>query len=151
MSRHALFALLLLALPSATADAAERNGVALAQLTIHQRIVIRIPRITRERPDRRSQPPELRWVEKKGLKCVAMATLEGALISANDSVDLMIEDGTRLRAHFDDKCPAIDFYSGLYIKGTPDGMVCARRDSIRARSGSSCRIDRLRRLALKQK
>ena len=59
-------------------------------------------------------------------------------------------DGTRLRALFDDDCPALDFYSGLYVKGTTDGMVCADRDSIRSRSGSVCRIDGFKRLVAKR-
>jgi hypothetical protein len=80
---------------------------------------------------------------------VALAAIEGAIISGEDSVDLILEDDTRLRARFDDKCPALDFYSGLYMKATPDGMICAERDSIRARSGSACRIDGFKRLVSK--
>ncbi len=142
--------LLLMLTPAASAEVEQWDRVELAQLTIHQRIVIRIPRILGPRPEQRSEPPAIRWTEKKGPKCVPMGAVEGAIITGGDSVDLIVADGTRLRAEFDDNCPALDFYSGLYIKGTIDGMVCADRDSIRARSGSVCRIDKFKRLVAKR-
>jgi|UniRef100_UPI0035CB2D2E hypothetical protein len=143
-------AVLLALAPAASAEVAQIDGTQLAQLTIHQRIVIRIPRVLGGRRDQRSEPVEQRWAEKKGPKCVPMAALEGAVITGTDSVDLIVADGTRLRARFDDDCPALDFYSGLYVKGTSDGMICADRDSIRARSGSTCKIDKFRRLIAKR-
>lgn len=152
MHNLVLPASLLLALaPTLSAATAQVDGVALAQLTIHQRIVIRIPRMLGPRAAEQSAPAPVRWNEKKGPKCVALGAIEGAIISGEDSVDLILEDDTRLRARFDDKCPALDFYSGLYMKATPDGMICAERDSIRARSGSACRIDRFKRLVSKTK
>lgn len=152
MSHRLLPALLLITLaPTASAAPGPIDGAVLAQLTIHQRIVIRIPRMLGGRAPQRSEPPEVRWTEKKGPKCVPMAAIGGAIISGDDSVDLILDDDTRLRARFDEKCPALDFYSGLYLKGTPDGMVCAERDSIRARSGSACRIDGFRRLIPRSK
>ena len=151
MPNAAFPALLILTLtPAASAAVGPLDGVELAQLTIHQRIVIRIPRILGGRPAQRSEPPVTRWAEKKGPRCVPMGALEGAIITGSDSVDLMVADGTRLRARFDDDCPALDFYSGLYVKGTADGMICADRDSIRSRSGSVCRIDGFKRLVAKR-
>ena len=149
---HAAFpVLLLLSLtPAASAQLGPWDGAELAQLSIHQRIVIRIPRILGRRPEQRSEPPAVRWTEKKGPRCVPMSAVEGAIITGSDSVDLIVADGTRLRALFDDDCPALDFYSGLYVKGTTDGMVCADRDSIRSRSGSVCRIDGFKRLVARR-
>lgn len=144
------FLLLLTLTPAASAQVAQWDGAELAQLSIHQRIVIRIPRILGRRPEQKSEPAAVRWVEKKGPRCVPMSALEGAIITGGDSVDLIVADGTRLRAGFDDDCPALDFYSGLYVKGTTDGMICADRDSIRSRSGSVCRIDGFKRLVAKR-
>lgn len=147
---HPLFpASLLIALaPAASAALPPLDRVELAQVTIHQRIVIRIPRIF----GRSSSDADngVRWIEKKGPKCVPSATIGGAVITGPDSVDLVVVDGTRLRARFEDDCPALDFYSGLYIKRSPDGLICADRDSIRARSGSVCRIDGFKRLVVKR-
>jgi len=151
MTNPTLPALLLLTLtPAASAEVGQLDGVELAQMTIHQRLVIRIPRVLGRSSAQRSAPPTIRWAEKKGPKCVPMGALEGAIITGSDSVDLMVADGTRLRAEFDDDCPALDFYSGLYVKGTMDGMICADRDSIRSRSGSVCRIDGFKRLVAKR-
>ncbi|GHH22884.1 MULTISPECIES: hypothetical protein [Sphingomonas] len=136
--------------PAASAEMGPFDRVELAQLSIHQRIVIRIPRVFGRRAEERSEFAEQRWVTKKGPKCVPMGAIEGAVITGSDSVDLLVADGTRLRAEFDDDCPALDFYSGLYVKGTSDGMVCADRDSIRSRSGSACKIERFRRLVAKR-
>ena len=143
-------ALLLALAPAASAEMGPFGRVELAHLSIHQRIVIRIPRVFGRRSEERTEFAEQRWTTKKGPKCVPMGALEGAVITGTDSVDLLVADGTRLRAEFDDDCPALDFYSGLYVKGTSDGMVCADRDSIRSRSGSACRIDRFRRLVAKR-
>lgn len=143
-------AMLLALAPAASAQIERFDRMELAQLSIHQRIVIRIPRVLGRRHDARDDFAEQRWTTKKGPKCVPMGVLEGAVITGTDSVDLLVADGTRLRAEFDDDCPALDFYSGLYVKGTADGLVCADRDSIRSRSGSACQIERFRRLVAKR-
>ncbi len=151
MTSPAFPLLLLLTLaPAASAEIGRIDGVELAQLTIHQRIVIRIPRILGGRTPQRAVPAELGWTTRKGPRCVPMTALAGAVITGTDSVDLIVADGTRLRAELEDDCPALDFYSGLYVKGTADGMICADRDSIRARSGSVCRIDGFKRLVARR-
>lgn len=145
-----LFVMLALA-PAGSSDVAAFDRVELSQVTIHQRIVIRIPRVLGGHPLAQSLPQHpIRWAEKKGPKCVSADLLEGAVITGEDSVDLIIADGRRLRAELDDRCPALDFYSGLYLKQTSDGLICADRDSIRARSGSVCRIDGFKRLEAKR-
>jgi hypothetical protein len=143
--------LMLALVPAASAEEAVFGRVELAQMTIRQRIIIRIPRVLGGHP--MALPPPSRataWVERKGPKCVSAELLEGAIITTADSVDLLVADGSRLRAELDDHCPALDFYSGLYLKQTSDGLICADRDSIRARSGSICRIDRFKRLEAKR-
>jgi len=114
----------------------------LAQLTIHQRIVIRLPRPADPQMEIPSRP--MRWHERKAPRCVPVGAIVGAAFSRDDSVDLVVEDGARLRARFKRGCPTIGFYSGIYLKPTPDGMLCARRDVLRSRSGDACRVDDFR-------
>lgn len=111
--------------------------VVLAQLTIRQSLIIRVPA--------RQQPiaPQA-WKEKSGPKCIPAGALAGAQIS-REGVDLLLKGGARVRAKLD-RCPPLDYYSGFYIRPGIDGRVCQDRDSIRVRSGGSCEIDAFRSL-----
>jgi hypothetical protein len=126
--------------------------VQVAQLTIHQRIVIRFPRLPepREPAAAVSLADPAMTVEKKGPKCVAIPSIQGASVTRGDSVDLVMDDGVILRTHFDGRCPALDFYQGFYMRPSGDGQVCAGRDSLRARSGGNCRIKSFKRLVPKR-
>jgi hypothetical protein len=119
--------------------------VMLAQLTIRQQLIIRVPSRVRRPAD-----PVL-YMEKNGPKCIPASVLAGAQIS-NYGVDLLLKGGRRVRAKLADDCPPLDYYSGFYIRQGLDGQVCADRDSIRVRSGGSCEIERFRKLVpLKKK
>ena len=97
-------------------------------------------------PPRLSVPQPMQWKEKKGPKCIAVADIGGALVSAPDAVDLLMAGGKRLRAHLDDDCGPMDFYNGFYLRPKADGKVCADRDVLRMRSGASCGIARFKTL-----
>ncbi|MBY8820770.1 hypothetical protein K7G82_00605 [Sphingomonas colocasiae] len=106
-----------------------------AQVTIRERVIIRVP-------TRQSAPAKpIKWKEKKAPRCISLNALAGAAITGEDSVDLILRGGTRLRARLDRDCPALDFYSGFYIKPTRDRRICADRDTIHARSGGQCEIN----------
>ena len=141
MLQHAIpAALIALAAPltAAMEPIQDVGGVEMAQLSIHQRIVIRIPRMA-PRPLPKATPT--RWKEKRGPDCIAAADLAGAMVTSPGAVDLVLIGGRRLRAKLDGDCGPLDFYSGFYIKPAGDGKVCADRDVIRARSGAACQID----------
>lgn len=96
-----------------------------------------------------SQAPNasrIRWEEHRGPRCIAWAQIAGSGLLSQDSVDLVFRDNTRIRARLERHCPALDYYNGFYMSATPDGLICADRDSIRARTGGECRIDRFRTL-----
>ena len=88
----------------------------------------------------------IRWEEHRGPRCIAWAQIAGSGLLSQDSVDLVFRDATRVRARLERHCPALDYYNGFYLAATPDGLICADRDSIRARTGGECRIDRFRSL-----
>lgn len=88
----------------------------------------------------------IRWEEHRGPRCIAWAQIAGAGLLSQDSVDLVFRDNTRVRARLERHCPALDYYNGFYMNATPDGLICADRDSIRARTGGQCQIDRFRTL-----
>lgn len=115
------------------------DAVELAQLTVRQRLIVRVPRMAPVPP-----PAPVRWVEKKGPKCIPAADLAGALVSERNRLDLVLRGGRRVRAELEDECHGLDFYRGFYVKPAADGLVCADRDAVRARGGDKCPIDRFR-------
>ena len=134
-----------------SASAPGADAVRFARVTIHERIVIRVPKLRATPPaaPRAAITTPVTWREKKGPKCIPAQELAGALVVGSD-VDFVVTGGERIRAKLDDDCPTLAFYSGLYIKPAPDGMICADRDAIRSRSGARCSIDRFRTLVAKR-
>lgn len=124
------------------APAPQRVGV--TQMTVRERIIIRVPRVPMPVSTGRivtALPVPVKWKEKKGPKCLAAAELAGAMISRPRTIDVALTTGKRVRAILDDDCQPLDFYSGFYIRPGTDGMICADRDGIRVRSGAMCAID----------
>jgi hypothetical protein len=126
----------------APAEESATPRVEIAQMLIQQRVIIRVPAMSPPP----APPRPIKWKEVKGPKCLALNQLAGAAITQSDSVDLFLRGGTRLRAVLDDDCPALDYYSGFYIRPTADGQVCQKRDMLHTRSGGQCRIVRFRQL-----
>ena len=108
------------------------------RVVINEELVISIP----IRP-RKSQ--NLEWIERKGPKCIPAERIAGATLSGPSSIDFVLRDRSRIRAVFDDECPALDFYKGFYLQ-PDDQRICAKRETIQNRVGASCRIERFRRL-----
>jgi len=112
-------------------------------LTIHQQMIIRVSPGSR-RAMAGGQPVD--WEEHHGPHCVAARQISHADLMRQESVDLILRDGTRLRARLERRCPALDYYYGFYIGQTRDGLICADRDAIRSRVGGECQIDSFRSL-----
>jgi hypothetical protein len=115
-------------------------GQAYAQVTIHERIIIRVP--TRTPPPRQT----VTYVERKAAKCQPMKDIAASAVVKPDHIDIIYRGGLRLRAELENACPALEFYGGFYIQPTRDGQICAGRDAIRSRSGGECQIKRFRKL-----
>jgi hypothetical protein len=111
----------------------------LAEVIIQRTTIIRVPALTST-----FVPRPLKWKEKKGPKCISLASLAGAAITRPDSVDLMLRGGARLRAKLEQSCPSLDFYQGFYVKPSKDGQVCQSRDTIHSRTGGECGIDKFK-------
>jgi len=120
-----------------------------------QHVVIHVPQVTftsrttiitrsMSMPAPPPAPPV--FVERKSKDCVKSDKIVGAVLNRTDSVDLVLNDGSRMRAKLGSDCPALGFYGGFYVKPNPDGKMCAGRDSIRSRMGASCGIQEFRTL-----
>lgn len=129
----------LLALAQAgTTDAASAAPVPAAEsevrrVIIRNRLVIRVP----VRP-RRAEPVRYELVD--GPKCLDSEDILGARIAGRRSIDFVLRNRQVVRMTTDRECPSLDFYGGFYVQ-PGDQRVCARRDAIRTRMGSSCQIE----------
>ena len=108
------------------------------RMIIRDEVILRIP-------VRRRLSPAIEWTERKGPRCVEAGQIAGAMLSGPSSIDFVLHDRQRVRAHMDSECPALDFYGGFYLQ-PDDERICAKRETVRSRVGGSCRIERFRRL-----
>ena len=119
-------------------------GTAVSRMIVEDEIILRI------QLHARPALPPIEWVEHKGVKCIPIANIRGALLSAPAQVDFVMADRSRIRAHIDEQCPALDFYGDFYLQ-PEDDRLCARRDAIRSRMGGTCMIEQFKRLVPKLK
>ena len=125
------------ALIGVAADAPQEPSV-VRRVVIRDEVILRIP----VRP---RLSPRIEWTERKGPKCIAVDTIAAAMLSGPSSIDFVLRDRSRMRAKMDNQCPALDFYKGFYLQ-PDDERICAKRETISSRVGTSCRIERFRKL-----
>jgi hypothetical protein len=109
------------------------------RLIVQDEVILRIP--IQPRP----LFQEIEWVEHKGPKCIPAEAIQRVLLSGPQQVDFVLGNRARIRAQFDEDCPALDFYGGVYLQPA-DERVCARRDAVHSRIGGSCTIERFKQL-----
>jgi hypothetical protein len=117
-------------------------GESVTRLIVQDEVILRVP--VQPRP----LLPEFEWVEKKGPKCIPAAAIQRAMLSGSEQVDFVLANHARIRAQFDEDCPALDFYGGFYLQPR-DERLCAGRDAIHSRIGGSCTIERFKQLVPK--
>jgi len=117
-------------------------GQSVTRLMVQDEVILRIP--VQARP----LLPAIDWVEHKGPKCIPAGAIRRVLLSGPTQVDFILESRTRIRAQFDEDCPALDFYAGVYLQ-TADDRLCVRRDAVQSRIGGSCMIERFKQLVPK--
>ncbi len=127
----------------ATFDAAPEPPRIVQQMVVRDEIILHVPIAQR-------RMPPFEWVEHKGPKCLSATMIAGAAMATPSSIDFVLRDRRRVRARLDSDCAGLDFYGGFYVE-PQDGAVCARREEIRSRAGSTCRIERFRSLERRYK
>ena len=58
--------------------------------------------------------------------------------------------GSVLSAALERSCHAEEFYQGAYVERSEDGQLCARRERLQSRTGSSCQVAKLSRLVARK-
>jgi hypothetical protein len=71
---------------------------------------------------------------------VPVAGIVGVRPLAGDRLLLIMRDHRLVGADLSRSCAARDFYMGFYVTPTADGQLCADRDTIHSRAGTSCTI-----------
>jgi hypothetical protein len=115
---------------------------AISRLIQDDQTILRVP------VQPRVMVPHMEWAERKGPSCIPAQAIRRAFLSGPDKVDFVLVNRARVRAEFDDRCPALDFYGGFYLR-TEDQRLCAGRDSVRSRMGGNCTIERFKQLVPK--
>jgi hypothetical protein len=121
------------------------------QVRIEQHVIIRI---TPTRPDLRdellaSQPRAERGVhlrEKKHDDCVSLDDIAGISPMDPSRLVMFMRNHHMLSLALERACDADAFYLGAYVERSADGKLCTGRDTLRARSGATCRVARISRL-----
>lgn len=122
------------------------------QVHIEQRMTIRVaPRasvpVVRDMaaplPQRARSP---RFSERKIGKCLPIGGIVGVEPNGPSNLILFMRDRRMISAQLDRSCRSRAFYSGFYLSRSSDGMVCVDRDTLLSRSGSACKLSRIRQL-----
>ena len=106
-------------------------GQSVTRLIVQDEVILRVP--VQPRP----LMPEIEWVEHKGPKCVPAAAIRRALLSGPDQVDFMLANRARVRAQFDEDCPALDFYGGFYLQPRTIVFASSATPSIRGSAAAA--------------
>jgi hypothetical protein len=112
---------------------------AVTRLVVQDEVILRVP--VQPRP----LVQQFQWVERKGPRCIPAGAIRRAILSGPEQVDFVLANRARVRAEFDEDCPALDFYAGFYLQ-PQDARLCAGRDAIHSRMGGSCTIERFKQL-----
>lgn len=148
--------LLLLAAAPAAAPVGAPDWVSVTaslqqQQVPQQQVTITVPRVTITSSATIIVRRAPHVIEKKAKDCVKIQDISGfAGVNTADSVDLVLRDGTLLRAKLGRSCQVLGFYSGFYVKTNKDQKICAGRDTFRVRSGRSCDVEGFRKLQLER-
>ncbi|KUR74099.1 hypothetical protein [Novosphingobium sp. FSW06-99] len=119
------------------------------QVQIEQHLIIRItpgnPALLRASPPvPRPLPEHLR--QRRTGQCLPVAGIAGVRPLANNRLLLFMRDRRLIGADLSRNCTARDFYLGFYVTSTDDGQLCAGRDTIHSRAGTTCTISEVHEL-----
>lgn len=114
------------------------------QVQIEQHLTIRItpgnPAVLRDMPPTAPQPLPERLRVTRVLPCLPVAAIAGVRPLANNRLLLFMRDHRLVGADLSRNCTARDFYLGFYVTPNSDGLLCAGRDIIHSRAGTTCTI-----------
>ncbi len=122
-----------------------RRGPVHGQVRIERRVIIRIaPSDEATRTSLMAELPrremEENFEEVPYRNCVSAESIVGVRAMRDNRLLLFTRNQQILTASLERDCSAQAFYSGFYVERNADGQICARRDQLQSRAGSSCAV-----------
>lgn len=117
------------------------------QVRVERRVIVRITPFRARRPATELTTPQApatpgviseSSVEKGG--CVPLNEIAGVRLGDGRRLLLYMRDRRVFSASFGRSCPVQVFYSGFYVERPVDGLLCAGRERLHARSGGDCML-----------
>ncbi len=128
------------------------QGMELRQIRVRQRVFVRItPRNnSSNRRNLVARPPQTlvstRYKERKANDCVPVKRISSVQTGSGNRLILFMEDAQVMSINLEKACRARDFYAGFYVDKNEDGKMCVSRDTLQARNGAKCSIERMMQL-----
>ena len=117
------------------------------QVRVERRVIVRItPFSTRQGTSQMPVPDaqaDIRSVDTSSPVrdgCLPLAEVTGVRLAADRRLLLLMRDRRVITASFERSCPVQGFYSGFYVERPKDGLLCAGRERLHARSGAECTL-----------
>lgn len=115
------------------------------QVRTRQRVMIRITPLSRVSPPppsvpRRSRPAAPVAAGDEVAQCIPLGEVAGVRLGQGRSLLLYMRDRRVVRTLLERSCQVSSFYSGFYVERPADGMLCAGREALHARSGADCEL-----------
>lgn len=85
-----------------------------------------------------------RYSERKVGNCLPVAAIAGVEPNGPNNLILFLRDRRMINAQLERSCLARSFYSGFYLSHGTDGNLCVNRDTLLSRSGTACKLTRIR-------
>lgn len=118
------------------------------QVQVRQRVMIRITPLSRVSPPPpvapRSEAPRRRVVDDEPRQCIPLADVAGVKLGQGRTLHLYMRDRRVISTLLERSCQVSSFYSGFYVERPADGMLCAGREALHARSGADCQLSAFR-------
>ena len=133
------------ALPDPVAAAAEADTpFSDVQFQVRERVIVRITPLSRVAPPVRMAVPEAeaprRRPDRRAADCIPVGQIAGVRIGEGRDLLLYMRDRRVIGTQLDRSCQVSSFYSGFYVERPEDGLLCAGRDQLHARSGADCML-----------
>ncbi|WP_066552759.1 hypothetical protein [Croceicoccus bisphenolivorans] len=114
------------------------------QVETRRRVMIRITPLSRVAPPPpvvvQKAEPRRRATSGEAQQCIPLEDVAGVKLGQGRTLLLYMRDRRVVRTLLERSCQVSSFYSGFYVERPADGMLCAGREALHARSGADCQL-----------